>query len=243
MSDPRALLKFNECINAFFNSRLIIVDRTIADFLSTVVSTPELMQIVTECVRTTNFDRELNNAMERDNLGMRFRLPHNKRHVIALVTGLLTEFDRKNMSIVDFVTKFYPADASHTSYMSFCEEVLRPYADAFRALLIGEDPDESKATVADERSARPLNDKAKEDADYWLRTLIDAVIAMNDIPEDYRREAVTMIKGLLYALDLGNPILIKLVWIGLKNTLGLYNLCMRELKEIETILLNYGVID
>ena len=165
MTDTRALLKFNECINAFFNSRLIIVDRTIAEFLSTVVSTPELMQVVTECARTFNFKRELSNAVESDNLGTRFMLPHNKRHVVALVTGLLNEFDRKNMSIVDFVTGFYPADASHTSYMSFCENVLRPYAEAFRSLLIGEDPDENKAAVADERSASPINDKAKEDGD------------------------------------------------------------------------------
>ena len=243
MTDTRALLKFNECINAFFNSRLIIVDRTIAEFLSTVVSTPELMQVVTECARTFNFKRELSNAVESDNLGTRFMLPHNKRHVVALVTGLLNEFDRKNMSIVDFVTGFYPADASHTSYMSFCENVLRPYAEAFRSLLIGEDPDENKAAVADERSASPINDKAKEDADYWLRVLIDNVIALNDVPDDYRREAVTMLKGMLYALELSNPLLIKLIWIGLKNTLGIYKLGMRELKEIETILLNYGVID
>ena len=58
-----------------------------------------------------------------------------------------------------------------------------------------------------------------------------------------RKDFITMIKGLMYVTELANPLLIKLNWLGIKYALGNRKSIYRELKEVETILINYGVID
>lgn len=245
MRDPDSLTKFNGAINAFYDSRLIIVDKVISGFLSTVVDTPDLIELVSDCAKTSNFRLEFNNAVTVDKNGNPlFRLPHNPRHTVALVVGLLFEFDKKSMSMVEFVTKFYPAESSHDSYLAFLDNVMTPFADAFLKLLVGDRSIETIADNATDRSVpKVLNEKAREDCDYWVRMLMDAVIAANGVSDELREDSITMIKGMLYALDTGNPIIIKLVWIGMRNTLNIGNIGNRELNEIEAILVSYFIID
>lgn len=244
MRNPDSLIKFNDAINAFYNSRLIIVDKVISGFLSTIVGTPELIELVSDSAKTSNFRLEYNNAVGVDRSGNPvFRLPHNPRHIVALVVGLLFEFDKKTISIVEFVTKFYPAEASHDSYLAFLDAVIKPFAEAFRKLLTGDKTIETIADNASDAPRRALDEKAREECDYWVRMLMDSVIASNNISDELRLDSVTMIKGMLYALDTGNPIIIKLVWIGMRNTLNIGNIGNRELNEIETILANYSLIE
>lgn len=244
MRNPDSLIKFNDAINAFYNSRLIIVDKVISGFLSTIVGTPELIELVSDSAKTSNFRLEYNNAVGVDRNGNPvFRLPHNPRHLVALVVGLLFEFDKKTISIVEFVAKFYPAEASHDSYLTFLDAIITPFAEAFRKLLTGDKTVETIADNANDAPRRALDEKAREECDYWVRMLMDAVIASNNISDELRLDSVTMIKGMLYALDTGNPIIIKLVWIGMRNTLNIGNIGGRALNEIETILANYAIIE
>lgn len=241
--DTKDVVKsFQDAVNEFYTSRLIIVEKSIKKLLELIVSTPPLYRTVSECAATVNYPAEFKKAASRDGVGGKFTLPVNRRHVVALVTGLLYEFDNKTLSIVDFVTGYFTAETTHQSYLRFCDSVIKPYADAFLCLIEGE-PREISEALAGELALIPFPDKAKEDVDFWLRSLLDTVIGDNTAEEDARREYVTMIKGLLYVLDTRNPMLIKIVWIGLKNTLASKKAYFRELKEIEMILKTYGVID
>lgn len=243
MGNPINLNKFNEGLNAFYGSRLIIVDRTISAFLQTLATEPEFMAIIADCARTTNFKQEYTHAIVNDENGLSFRLPTNKRHIIALVTGLLYQFDSNDISIIEFVRKFYPAEASHDSYLTFCDNVLKPYGEAFRAVYMGEEQDGHASTTVADIPEKPFNDKAKEETDYWLTLALDNVVADNTFTDSHRSDASTMIKGLMYATELANPVLIKLCWVGLKYVLGSRKSTYRELKEVESILITYGVID
>ena len=85
--------------------------------------------------------------------------------------------------------------------------------------------------------------KAKEESDYWLNLIMGGVLEDSSFSKSEQRDALTLIKGMMYVTELANPLLIKLVWIGLKNVLGTRKSIYRELKEVESILINYGVID
>lgn len=237
-----AIKKFNDAINSFYTARLIIVERNIGRLLELIASTPELYGVIAECAKSANYQAEYKKAVSRDGVGGYFNLPANRRQLISLITGLLYEFDNKTLSIVDFVTGYFPGETSHESYLTFCEKVITPYAEAFRYMLEGE-PGEISGVLSEELSIIPFPDKAKEDADFWLRSLLDIIVGDNSISESERREIVTMIKGLLYVLDTRNPMLIKIVWIGLKNTVGGRKVGFREMKETEMVLMSYGVID
>jgi|AGTN01.1.fsa_nt_gi hypothetical protein len=242
MEKIAAVKKFEEAIGVFYSSRLIIVEQAVSRLLETIASTPELYAVVDECAKSSDYKKEYNKAINRDGVGGIFTLPPNRRQIVTLVTGLLLDFDNKNLSVVDFVTGYFPSGTSHASYLSFCENVIEPYSEAFIYLLEGE-PAELTKVMSEELAIIPFPDKAKEDADFWLSSLLDSVLGDNQTPEILRREYAEMIKGLLYVSDLRNPLLIKIVWLGLKNTLASKRPPYRELKEIEMVLKGYGVID
>lgn len=242
MANAENLQKFNEAIGSFYASRLIIVDKAIADFLRTIASDNSFMEIIAEATKTADYRQEYQKAIVHDENGISFRLPLNKRHIVALVVGLLLEFDRKDLSIIEFVRKFYPRESSHESYIAFCESVIKPFSEAFKSLYIGEEDNYSPSTIAD-KEEKPFNEKAKEESDYWLRLVIDGLMSDNGLNNLERKDFITMIKGLMYVTELANPLLIKLNWLGIKYALGNRKSIYRELKEVETILINYGVID
>lgn len=243
MAKQTALEKFNTAIEEFYRSRLILVDRVICSFLQTLAEDKELLAVLADCAETVNYSNEYKKAISKDGIGSYFLLPQGGKQIVTLVTGLLYEFDNKTLSVVDFVTKLFPSESTHESYTGFCDRIIRPYAEAFRARLMGE-PEAVCETLA-EAAPAPLTfpQKAAEDCEYWLHALLDAVTGDNGTAEDKRREYVTMIKGMLYVLDGRNPLLIKLLWIGLKNTLGTYKPGKRELNEIKLLLFTYGVLE
>ncbi|MBQ8178536.1 MAG: hypothetical protein IJ033_05005 [Clostridia bacterium] len=243
MDNNPNLDKFSHSLNAFYSSRLIIVDKTISDFLKMLAQDNGYMQIVADSARTSSFKQEFQKAIVNDENGLSFRLPMNRRHLITLVVGLLFEFDRKDISVIEFVRKFYPMEASHDSYMAFCDNIIKPFGEAFKALYLGHEEDEHASVTVADMEEKPFNDKAKEECDYWLNLIMGGMLEDSSFTKQEQKDALTMIKGMSYVTELANPLLIKLVWIGLKNTLGHRKSIYRELKEIETILINYGVID
>lgn len=242
MEKQQNLVKFNEALNAFYSSRLVIVDKTISDFLKMLANDTSFMEVVAEAAKTTSFKQEYQNSIVNDEKGLSFRLPMNKRHVVALVVGLLFEFDRMDISVIEFVRKFYPYEASHDSYVAFCDSVIRPFGEAFRSLYLGEMEDSVVAPPV-EIENKPFNDKAKEEIDYWLNLIMGGMIGDYTYSKDEQKEGATLIKGMSYVCSLADPLLIKLTWLGLKNTLGNHKSIYRELKEVESILITYGVID
>lgn len=222
----------------FKESRLILVERVISSFLEGVANDPKLYEILVESNRGFDYQCELQKAIVRERYSARFSLPQNRHVLVALVTGILYEFDKKTRSLVDFVTKYYPSDGSHQSYLKFLDGVIFPYIKAFRELLnpVAPEPERQEA------NSQPLPDQAKEDAEQWAKCLLKKVIADNEPDESDRNEMTTMIHGFLYVLDTHNPLLIKIVWIGLKNTFGNYQQGFTELKALEAVLLDYGVL-
>ncbi len=243
MDDNKNLDKFSHSLNAFYSSRLIIVDKTISDFLKMLAQDNGYMAIVADSARTSDFKQEFQKAIVNDENGLSFRLPMNPRHVITLVVGLLFEFDRKDISVIEFVRKFYPSEASHDSYLAFCDGIIKPFGEAFKAVYLGLEENEHASTSIADLEEKPFNDKAKDECDYWLNLIMGGVLEDSSFTKSEQKDAVTLIKGMSYVTEMANPILIKLTWIGLKNTLGTRKSIYRELKEIETILINYGVID
>ena len=58
MEKQQNLTKFNDSLNAFFLSRLVIVDKTISDFLKMLVNEPSFMELVKESAKKAEAKKE-----------------------------------------------------------------------------------------------------------------------------------------------------------------------------------------
>lgn len=243
MDRETVIKQFNASINRFFTSRIIIADEVIAQYLMLVADTPVLLDIIADAMTHANYAAESARAISPKDFPGRFVMPENRNKVITLVTGLLYQFDMRERSIVEFVTEYFPDPGSHRAYLSFCETVIAPYAEAMLYALRGEPAIINTAEIEEDIALIPFPEKAREDAENWMRALLEAVQGDNTLAELDRQDALTMVKGMLYVLDMRSTVLIKITWVGLKNTLGYYKPGIRYLKELQTLLTNYGVID
>jgi len=243
MNNELNLNAFKGCINAFYSSRLILIDNPISSILKTLVGRTDYFQIIGECAKASLFSTEYKKAISVGVDGKKFYLPDSDSRIVSLVTGLLFEFDKNNISVIDFVTSYFPAKKPHESYIQFCDNVIRPYEKSFNNLYLGIVSNEEATEVTDNTKMAPLIDKAKEDCDYWLRTMLDTIIGDNSITERLRADSIKMINGLLYVLEMNSPMLVNIVWTGLDRTLSNVASCYRELRELELILRNYGAIE
>lgn len=244
MNNELNLKAFEECTNAFYSSRLILIDKPISSLLKVLVGRTDYFEIISNCAKASLFSTEYNKAISVGYEGKKFLLPDSDSRIISLVTGLLFEFDKNNISVIDFLSSYFPAKKPHESYIKFCESVIRPYEKSFKNLYLGIiSRDEEETEKAENISLVPLIDKAKEDCDYWLRTMLDTVIGDNSIDERLRADSIRMINGFLYVLELNNPMLLNIVWTGLDRTLSSVSSCYRELRELELVLRNYGAIE
>ncbi|HQC54644.1 MAG TPA: hypothetical protein PKX91_02855 [Clostridia bacterium] len=241
--DDNVLQQFDEKIDACYNSRLILVDKPISELLKTLVSRQDYFSVLRDAAKTASFSNEFQKSCIMTSEGKKFLLPTSDTKIVSLVTGLLFEFDKGNLSIVDFVTSFFPSAHPHGSYIQFCKNVLLPFSDSFSRLMKGEPPHADVNLTLDTNTRSPLVDKVKEDCDYWIRIMIDSVIGDNSINERLRQDALKMLNGFLHILDLNDPIITSITWTGLNYTLSDVNAVYRELRELELLLKKYGAID
>lgn len=228
--------KFDQCIKAICDSKLIIVDRAFSNLLRTLVITPEYLHVVREAASTTSFSSEMQKCTETGE----FVLPKSNKSAVALTVGLLLEFDKRKISVTDFVTKYFPDSTSNGCFQKFIETVIKPFARAFRSLLNGEN---AIVGERDEITPSVIPEPEKEEVETWLKTLLTEVYATDRLDEDSRRDLTDMIKGTLYVLEFDNPILMKVAFMGLSHALGYYNMGYRELNAVKEILVTYGIME
>lgn len=228
--------KFDQCIKAICDSKLIIVERAFSNLLRTLVITPEYLHVVREAASTTSFSSEMQKCTETGE----FVLPKSNKSAVALTVGLLLEFDKRKISVTDFVTKYFPDSTSNGCFQKFIETVIKPFARAFRSLLNGEN---AIIGERDEITPSVIPEPEKEEVETWLKTLLTEVYATDRLDEDSRRDLTDMIKGTLYVLEFDNPILMKVAFMGLSYALGYYNMGYRELSAVKEILVTYGIME
>ena len=228
--------KFDGCIEAICDSRLIIVDRAFSNLLRTLAATPEYLHVVREAASTTSFASELQKCTETGE----FKLPKSNKSAVALTVGLLLEFDKRKISVTDFVTKYFPDSTSNGCFQKFIDTVIKPFARAFRSLITGEN---AIVGEPDNISAAVITEQAKEELENWLKNLLANVYATDSLDEDGRRDLTDIIKGMLYVTEFDNPILMKVSFLGLSYALGYYNFGSRELNAVKQILTTYGILE
>lgn len=243
METKKDLILFQESINLFFSSRLILVEKPISNILKILVSRPDYFSIIGECARTAPFKSEYKKALSHSNSNeVRFSLPKTDMQIVSLIVGLLFEFDKSTISPTDFITNFFPGPKPHDSYIKFCDNIIRPLEISFKNLYLGvfvTPPNESPSAPAVNAT---IPDKTKEECYYWINIMIDSVIGDNSIPETIRKDCLKLLKGFLHVMDYNDPIVLEAIWIGLYHTLVKSNNCLREIKELELILDKFGVI-
>lgn len=218
--------------NKLAKNKFLLSAQYIAEVLRYIASTPELIGYVSTCNAGVDYRACLSEATA----GGSFRLPKDSKAAVALVTGLLYDFDRKVIGLHQFLRTYFKADDIDKSYALFCNKVVTPYLLAFKGVLDDGEVDESGGVD------RPAEDSVRDTIVPYIAALTETVMSDASLDDDVRDSYVTMLEGLYLALESSGVKLIKVVWMGMKAVMGDYRGGASYLKSIEKIMHSYAML-
>ena len=147
-----------ECIQALTSAfddlrtgNTLNLDKNLRSILKCLVYYPEFRKVLEQCNRNFNYDYEKGRSTGKLGNSYVFRLPKNKKTMVALVAGMLVEFDAGDMDIVTFACKYYPSTTRSDSFAAFYSAVLEPFKFAVCAFVrdgVSDEPTPVKREVA-----------------------------------------------------------------------------------------------
>ena len=231
---------FDEAVTALTTTNFIITEKPITDLLRCLVYSDFLRAFITDCKKGVDYETEFAAAVTETEGGYAFTLPKSNKRIIALVTGLLHEFDVGTRSLTSFIQTFWQTPDNNARYRGFCDDVLLPYKRAFReSFLTGSD--EVGAAQEDEATVK-VTDAVLENAAPLFSALRTAFMEDNKLSQKKREDFINLTDGLYYALEKGNVRFIKTIWIGLKLALDGNKKAERKFSDISEFLALYALI-
>ena len=231
---------FDEAVTALINSNFIITQKPITDLLRCLVFSDQLRAFITDCKKGVDYESELTAAVGRDDMGYLFLLPKSNKRIIALVTGLLRDFDTGTRSLTSFMRDFCPAPDNNGRYKLFCENVLLPYKKAFKQSFLYDI--DSTDQGLDHEMQTVVNDTVLESGAPLFAALRTVFCGDNKLSQKKRDDLIYLTDGLYYALEKGDLKLIKTVWTGMKLALTGYKKAERKFSDISEFLALYALI-
>lgn len=224
---------FNAC-NEMIDGRFILSDTKVSNILKCVVKSERLYNLYSECMQGFRFARELENS-RADNPanGGYFQMPTEEKDIVAFVTCLLLEVDKRNINLQTFVTdNFYSADGYNISYSNFALTMLVEYKTAVKHLLnvddegreiVDEDFMENQVTMEEVEEEVKANDNTKI---LFANLMLSIEELQHMINEDskfkfsQKEELLIVLKALNRAVHLEDLLLINALLVPLEYVLG-----------------------
>jgi hypothetical protein len=224
---------FNAC-NEMIEGRFILSDTKVSNILKSVVKSPTLYDLYSECMNGFRFAQTLENSKASNpNNGGYFVMPDDEKSIIAFVTCLLLEVDKRNINLQTFVTdNFYSSEGYNISYNNFALTVLVEYKTAVKNLLgvdesgkVIEVEDYSQNQISMEEKIEEV--RADENTKILFANLLLSITELqNAINEDsklkysQKEELLIVLKALNRAIHLEELIIINALLVPLEFMLA-----------------------
>ncbi len=239
----KAFMEINDALTALKESKFIISQPKMNTVLKIITDNDVLFGLVNECNENFDYDKEYKRAVTSFKDGERFILPSGRKKVIALVTGLLFEFNMKTLDFHKFILTYFTNANSNIAFSNFCDKIISPYISALKEVLVdGLDND----MLDDEENYTPVsntaNDALAENIYPLLNKLNYLFVGDNGLDDKERQELTDMVNGLILAAEMRDMRIIRAVWYGLRvRAKGVKN-SAKVLEEIQKTLKMYLVL-
>ena len=226
---------YNAC-DEMIDGRFILSDTKVSNILKCVVKSEILYNLYSRCMKEFNFHTILNRCMASNPAnGGYFVMSEDEKEIVAFVTCLLLEVDKKNINLQTFVTEnFFSSDGYNISYNNFALTVLVAYKSAIRNLT-GVDEKGRVEEVQDFTQNQVTMEETIEQVETDQNTkLLFANLVMNitelanlinDEPRikyNEKEELIIITKALHRAIHIEELLIINALLVPLEHTLQKY---------------------
>lgn len=244
---------FIERTNTLIETKVILADKAISTLLKCVVSNEIFLQTIKDTLKEIPYATEFSRAratitQPNGTVLSKLKLPQTDSRIFTFVICLLTEFDSNKRNLLEFLQEFFTNEDANVSYKQFAVQILKPFKKAGEHIL---------------RSLNPLDCYQKEEENCEQSFFAEHIYINQDILDNISEQINNLtikletemyysqqekadvnyiINAFSNALLSKNPRLIKIIWIGVKNTLKQYKSIEPYLRKINTLLVENNLI-
>lgn len=240
---------FNAC-NEMIEGRFILSDTKVSNILKSVVKSETLYKLYSDCMNGFKFARTLEFCVASNpNNGGYFQMPADDRDIMAFVTCLLLEVDKRNINLQTFVTdNFYSTDGYNISYNNFAITTLVAYKTAVKNILHiddnanpieVEDITESQVSIDETVEEVKANDNTKILFANLMLCIVELQNAINDdvkIKYVDKEELLIVLKALNRAVHLEELIIINALLVPLEHSLAKNKKCKKLYDKLKLLI-------
>ena len=235
ISNEELIKSFNLLYLELERSNFIMSNEIITKILKLVTTNEQLFFAVKHANQNFDFNSIFNESMASG----RIKMPDDDYKIIVLVTKILFDIDRGNIEYLNFLKNTFPRKNISDSFIDFCGLIVFPYVKAFERVLSQRD----RIVDADTNiQAKSLPRQLVELLNGNIISISDQLVNDKTLSDEVRREIYVILEGLHFAVESGNVMLIKSLWLGLKYALIANRAYTSQVKAFENELKNYSII-
>lgn len=228
------IIDFYKACDEMIEGRFILSDTKVANILKCVVKSEIMYNLYSKCMKDFKFKYVLERSLASNPAnGGYFVMSDDEKEIVAFVTCLLLEVDKKNINLQTFVTEnFFSADGYNISYSNFALTVLIAYKTAVKNL-IGVD-ENGNALVEQDFSANQVTiDETIESVETDKNTklllanlmmnineLTNAINEDNRIKYNEKEELLIVLKALTRAVKIEELLIINALLVPLEHSIS-----------------------
>ena len=164
MLSDTALKNIHELIancDELINGRYIFAENIIEKILLNISKTPEVYDLISDCMQNFNFEREFNRAkVKLPTKDGYFVMPESKAIVLPLVFCILVDIRDKKINFHEFVKDYFTSEDLN-EFENFAQTLIVPFKNAI-AYCFDIEQKPQQTVVVDQQEVEPENSQENE---------------------------------------------------------------------------------
>lgn len=126
---------FMSSCDDLINGKFIFAGNKVANILKAINESPELYEVISECLKEFNYEKEFGRAkIKLPTKKGTFKMPEENTIKIPLVFCMLVEIQENKIDFKQFLADYFDTDEDRTQFEVFAEQVIVPFKDAIAYL-------------------------------------------------------------------------------------------------------------
>lgn len=148
---------FMSSCDDLINGKFIFAGNKVANILKAISESPELYEVISECLKEFNYEKEIGRAkIKLPTKKGNFKMPEENTSLIPLVFCLLVEIQENKIDFKQFLADYFDGEDEEVSqFENFANQVIVPFKNAIAYIFDIEGQNKYKEKQEQEKQQEP----------------------------------------------------------------------------------------
>lgn len=181
MISNKGLVTINSFMNScddLINGKFIFAGNKVANILKSINESPELYEVIAECLKDFNYEKEFGRAkIKLPTKKGTFKMPEEHVTKIPLVFCMLVEIQENKIDFKQFLADYFDTDDERSQFENFAEQVIIPFKNSIAYLfdIEGQNKFKKEAEANKEDAKAEIKTPAKKDLPSKMNKYFDDI--------------------------------------------------------------------